>query len=204
MRPEWGVWAPAGLAAALALLAAAELLTGPGAAPPLAAPALQTVVASAVDPAAFTGQWSQVILARPLVRPDRRPLAAVAAAAPPVDDTLPRLAAIIITAGGRTAVFAGADGTPTAVSVGGTIGAYQLRAIAPDRVSLDGPDGAVTVHPQFAGASGPGATAGGPVDTGIDSSGNGNAGGPVNAPAAPQPGPLPSAVPDSRFQGSGQ
>ncbi len=94
-------------------------------------------------------------MARPLFRADRRPLAAAAAAA--VDDTLPRLSAIIVTAAGRSALFAGDAGTPMVVAVGGKIGAYHVRTITPDSVSLLGPHGAVKVHPQYApGGAAPG------------------------------------------------
>ena len=137
----------AGLAAALTLCAAAELLAGPDDAAPMAMPA---ATAAALRPAAddlFTPRWASIILARPLFRPDRRPLAVAAAA---VDNTLPRLSAIVITADGRRAIFVSGGGAAAVVSVNGRVGVYQVRRIAADSVSLLGPNGDVTVHPEYA------------------------------------------------------
>jgi len=141
----------AGLAGALALLAAAELLTGPAALPAatLALPAATAPAATSV----YNARWATIILARPLFRSDRRPVQAVAATAAVVDNTLPRLSAIIITGTARAAVFDGDGGAPSVVSTGGRLGAYQVLAIAPDQVRLAGPNGNVVVRPQFAGAA---------------------------------------------------
>jgi hypothetical protein len=98
----------------------------------------------------FSTEWSVVTLARPLFRQSRRPVAIAAAVA--VDDTLPRLSGIFFMGAGRLAVF---DGTPpVVVSDGAQLGAYEVRRITPDSVLLRGPDGDVTVHPEFASGGG--------------------------------------------------
>jgi hypothetical protein len=98
-----------------------------------------------------------LILARPLFRADRRPLAPRPAG---VDLAVPRLTGIVITAAGRSAIFIHADGSSSALGVGSSSGAYKVQAITRDSVRLNGPDGPFTVHPQFAGAtSGDGASA---------------------------------------------
>jgi hypothetical protein len=149
---------PAGLAAALALLAAAEALWPAPAPPPAVALQIhQAQAAPTTNP--FSTRDVTIILARPLFRPTRRPVAVAVAAAAPVDDTLPRLSAIIVTGAGRSALFDGGNGAPTAVSVGGSIGAYQVFAISPDSVGLSGPNGNVQVHPQFTGTAGSGTPA---------------------------------------------
>jgi len=143
-----------GFAAALALLAAAELLFPAPATPPprvlTAWPAASATIASD----ATIAQWGATILARPILSPDRRP-------APPADTgdadtayTLPRLSAIIITHGASSAVFSAAGEKPVLVAPGGQIGPYRLDSIAPDGVKMLGPDGLVTLHPQFAASAG--------------------------------------------------
>jgi hypothetical protein len=135
--------APAG---ALGLLLAAEWLL-PGPAAPPAREAL-AVPAGAPDPAgdAAIQQWGATILARPLFNSDRRP---VPPAGTVVDNTLPRLSAVIVIGGIRRAVFAAPGQKPQLLVEGQTIGPYKVEAIAPDKVRLLGPDGPMTLHPQF-------------------------------------------------------
>jgi general secretion pathway protein N len=138
----------AALAGLLALLLLWELLPAPPPAPP---PALadRAPVAATDDSAAQAGAWMAQILARPLFRADRRPLAVLPAS---VDLTVPRLTAIVITAAGRSAIFIGPDGGARVLGVGGRSGVYEVQAITPDSVRLTGPTGALTLHPQFATA----------------------------------------------------
>lgn len=137
------------------LLAVSWLLPGPAAAPwhvPAAMPAA-TADAAAVS----VSQWGDTALARPLFNPGRRPLDQPGAMA---DGSLPRLSAIIISGGTSAAVFAGDGQKPQVVSAGGAIGGYVLKRITADHVELTGPDGTLTLHPQFAAAA---ASAAGPA-----------------------------------------
>jgi general secretion pathway protein N len=142
---------PAGLAAFLALVLLLELL--PASAPvPSVGFVIGPRLAGLDDSAANAGNWATQILARPLFRADRRPVADVSAAS--ANQPLPRLAGIIITASGRTAIFINGDGSSSALGLGGQTGAYQVQTIARDSVILLGPSGPVTLHPQFANANG--------------------------------------------------
>lgn len=138
------------LAAGLAMLLAAELCW-PGAGMPTAREmaALPSGGADAGDDAAIS-QWGEVILARPLFTASRRPADQPSASTVAV---LPRLSAIIIIGGTRTAIFAAPGQKPQAVGEGGTIDGYQMQAIAPDGVKMLGPSGAVTLRPQLVPAA---------------------------------------------------
>ncbi|MDD2704428.1 MAG: hypothetical protein PHU07_03725 [Acidocella sp.] len=141
------------LAAGLGLLLTAELLLpGPTAPPPRASPAIP---AAAPDDAAdaATSQWADTILARPLFNADRRPVQEAGA-----NTALPRLSAIIVTDGVRSAIFSATGQKPQVVGEGGEIGGYRIEAIAPDEVKLAGPGGLLTLHPQFVTAAPPAAT----------------------------------------------
>lgn len=130
------------LAALLAVVLLAELaLPLPGIAPQrLPPPALAT---STTDDAAM-GQWSATVLARPLFDPSRRPTDQGGS-----DDGLPRLSAIIVTGGTRSAIFSADGQKPQIVGENGSIGGYKVRSILPDKVQLDGPSGPLTLRPQF-------------------------------------------------------
>lgn len=145
MRLPGFAW-QAALAAGLALTATAELLAPPPA--PDILPAIQIAPAAQAnaDPAPDAASWANIILARPLFRPDRRPLAPDAATAAP----LPRLSAIVITAAGATAIFSGDDGKSIAVPPGGMIAGYRVATITAGAVQILGPAGGQTLHPQFA------------------------------------------------------
>jgi hypothetical protein len=131
------------LAALLAVLLLAELaLPLPGIAPS-PPPPMPPAVANGADDAG-AGQWSETALARPLFDPSRHPADQGSG-----DDGLPRLSAIIVTNGTRSAIFAADGQKPQVVGEAGTISGYRVRAILPDQVRLDGPSGALTLHPQF-------------------------------------------------------
>jgi hypothetical protein len=135
------------LAIALALLLGVEwlLLPGPHVISPYKMPQIPAAQSSSeVDSA--VAQWGDTSLARPLFQPDRRP---VITADANQSTSLPRLSAILIVGGARAAVFAADGQKPQVVSTGGTIAGYRLERIAPDSVELFGPDGDLTVHPQF-------------------------------------------------------
>lgn len=143
---RYAPYARPALAGLLLMLFAAEwLIPGPAAPGARLAPAIPTAVADAAADAAI-GQWGDTALARPLFSPSRRP---AAQAGTDTDGSLPRLSAIIITAGGKSAVFAADGQKPQVVAEGGEIGGYRLQSIAPDKVDMLGPDGAITLRPQF-------------------------------------------------------
>jgi hypothetical protein len=144
MRRAW-LGKPA-LAAALGLLLVAELLL-PG--PPLPtareAPAIPAAMADQNADASIS-QWGATILARPLFNQNRRPVQMVSTGA---SNILPRLSAVIVIGNTRRAVFATPGQKPQIIAEGETIGPYTLDSIAPDKVRLHGPDGAMTLRPQF-------------------------------------------------------
>ncbi|APH60122.1 hypothetical protein [Granulibacter bethesdensis] len=87
----------------------------------------------------------KVILARPLFAPRRRPA--------PISETghigLPRLTGIITGPGDRKAIFAG-EPHSIAISAGGSIEGYTVTSIEAGTVTLSGPVGTMTLHPQRA------------------------------------------------------
>jgi hypothetical protein len=139
-----------GVAAGFALLAIGEFLA-PVPAPPeavaggMVATAPVTVAATAQGQAA---DWSQTMLARPLFRQDRRPLAAAVVA----DDApvpLPRLSAIIVTTFGAAAIFDDGSGKPLVLRAGGAVAGYTIKRVGPDSVLLVSATGNKTLRPQF-------------------------------------------------------
>jgi len=120
-----------------------------------------------------TAEWVATILARPLFSPGRRP--PPEGAAPPsvaptetTDDALPRLTGVLVSPGGRIAIFADpAGGRPIVLQEGGRIGAFAVQAIEAGQVTLAGPAGVSVLRPTF------------------------DAGGDAASPAMPAP-PLPS------------
>ncbi len=139
---------PLVLAGVLVIAAAAELLAPAADVTSAAAPVSITGAgAAALVSASDTGTWQNAILARPLFRPDRKPLTAAPAM---VAAALPRLTAIVMTAAGASAIFDGDDGKPVIVVTGGNVAGYKIQSISPDRVELAGPDGRTVLRPQFA------------------------------------------------------
>jgi general secretion pathway protein N len=135
---------PAALAAALGLAALAEMLA-PGADAPFAAPVRPPRAAVGdADPAGMAAAWSATILARPVFRPDRKPLSA----AQPAAAVLPRLTAIVVTAAGSIAIFTGDDGKALVLSTGGDVAGYKVTKIGAGSVELAGPSGTQILRPQ--------------------------------------------------------
>jgi hypothetical protein len=133
------------LACGLALLLAAELvLPEPDTAPDSVTPAVLAAAPVQNDDDAVAA-WGATALARPLFSASRRP---VAEATTQTDFTLPRLSAIIVSGTTRRAIFATPGQKPVTVGEGGEIGPYQVTAIAPYSVRLQGPDGILTLRPQ--------------------------------------------------------
>ncbi len=150
----------AGAAAILALLAIGEFLA-PAGPPPEAATSGIAAAAPVTVAAAAQGQaadWSQTMLARPLFRQDRRPLAAAVVA----DDApvpLPRLSAIIVTTSGAAAIFDDGSGKPLVLRAGGAVAGYTVKRVGPDSVLLVSATGNKVLRPQF----GPGGAAADPA-----------------------------------------
>lgn len=141
---------PAALAAALGFAMLAEDLA-PGEVTPLAVPVRPPLAtAGLADPADLVAKWSATILARPVFRPDRRPLSA----APQTAAALPRLTAIVVTASGSIAIFAGNDGKALVVGTGGAVAGYKVDKIGAGNVEIDGPGGRKILHPQRNAAAG--------------------------------------------------
>jgi general secretion pathway protein N len=143
-----------GLAAgALATLCVVEALTP---APPISrAAALEAHVTAAPAPAGGDGSRSDdsaviaTIAARPLFRPDRRPVAVVAQN----DAALPRLSGILIGPSLRIAIFTPGEGPTRLVRQGGSIGVYRVATISAHAVTLTAPGVRLVLTPRFAGAA---------------------------------------------------
>jgi general secretion pathway protein N len=135
----------AAAAAALLLLLAAEWIV-PADPPVSRQPPAIPAPAPDARATADIGEWADVILARPIFSPDRRPAALAAGdAAQP----LPRLSAIIIAAGIRCAVFSTPGEKPLLLGPGGEVGGYRLQAITANSVAMLGPDGStMTLRPK--------------------------------------------------------
>ena len=140
------------LAAGLALGVAAELAWPDSPAPqPPAMPAV-TAPAGGAGPEPIAA-WTQAILQRPVMNPDRRPERHDPGARPaaPARSEPPRLAGIVLTPQARRAIFApAAEGAPSIVVVeGARLEGWQVERIEAGSVQLAGPDGKRVVKPSF-------------------------------------------------------
>jgi len=87
--------------------------------------------------------WLNQILGRPLFNPDRRPIESGVRG-------LPRLTGIVVAGSQRVAIFAGpSNGRPVLAQAGAHIGAYEVRSIADEGVTVVGPTGTSLVRPAF-------------------------------------------------------
>jgi hypothetical protein len=87
--------------------------------------------------------WFNKILARPLFNPDRHPIESGVRG-------LPRLTGIVVAGSQRVAIFAGpSNGRPILAQAGARIGAYEIRSIADEGVTVVGPTGTSLVRPAF-------------------------------------------------------
>ena len=102
------------------------------------------------DPARIQ-DWTQIVLARPLFSPSRRPASTVVAG-----PQQPRLSGIVMGPDGRRAIFAGdGDARGIVAGIGQQAGAWQVQAIDQNSVKVIGPDGLHTLTPaRDASASG--------------------------------------------------
>ena len=100
--------------------------------------------------AAQTTAWAATTLARPLFRPDRRPAVPGASSPAAAEEPLPRLTGIMVTAEGRSAIFAGKP-QPVVLREGGRLGTFTVHTIEAGLVTLRGPDGQRELRPSFDG-----------------------------------------------------
>lgn len=122
---------------------------------PLAPGTLPSVVVSMPQrapgsPSHTVVNWQQIVLGRPLFRPDRRPVTAPAQATP-----LPRLSGILIGAGTKLALFADDQGTTIMAAPGATVGAYRISNIETNEVTLVAPGVKLVLRPHFASGLAP-------------------------------------------------
>lgn len=94
--------------------------------------------------------WVGTLLARPLFAQDRRP-GKLDAAPTPASSELPRLAGVMVSAQGSSAIFAAAGGGKAVViGAGGSIGGFMVQKIEAGQVTLVGADGGVRLlRPSF-------------------------------------------------------
>lgn len=98
-------------------------------------------------PPVDTTRLIAIIAARPLFRPNRRPVAAVIEG----DAGLPRLSGILFGPRVAVAIFTPEAGATRLIIKGERIGAYRVRAITADTVTLIGPGVTLRLTPRFAG-----------------------------------------------------
>lgn len=149
-RSAFGILAV--LTLGLSALVVLEIPREDGAAEALAVPP-RTVRSDPPAPAPLlvdhTDQRVGAILARPFVSRSRR-LAETASAAASGPAGLPRLSGILVSPHRKAAIFAGAaELKPIIAAEGGRVGDYVVEAIAPDRVTLRGPEGEKVLHPVY-------------------------------------------------------
>jgi general secretion pathway protein N len=93
------------------------------------------------------------ILARPLFRDNRRPVADAAAAVASRGDDQARLSGVVTGPFGNLAIFtSAANPKPIVVHVGGRISGAIVRTIEPGRVVVESGSGVHTLTPVFADA----------------------------------------------------
>lgn len=88
--------------------------------------------------------WLNEILARPLFSPDRRPIEKAGVRG------LPRLTGIVVAGSQRFAIFAASpNGRPIVAQAGAHVGAYEVRTVADEGVTVAGPQGTTLIRPIF-------------------------------------------------------
>ena len=125
--------------------------------------------------------WATTILDRPLFRVDRKPVLAVEADSDGGDGALPHLSGVIGYGANRLAVFQPVSGGHLLLQKEGSrIGQWTVETVAPDRVTLRGPNGAHELHPHADHGRLPGEAVDNPSAESAQSS-------PLAHPTIPQP-----------------
>lgn len=140
------------VAVALTALIAIELFVSSGGGTEPAAPqAAQTAEAAPPAETQSPAEFAETVLGRPLFRADRKPYVTADqdVSTAPID--LPRLTGILLASDVKRAIFA-PDGSdkPIVVSEGESVGSWRVQEIAPDSVTMTGPDGTRRIRPKFA------------------------------------------------------
>ena len=92
----------------------------------------------------------EIILARPLFNPSRRPPPGSTSSDSAGPAALPRLSGVLVSPTGKSLIFAGlANGKPVVVTEGGRIGSYVVKSIGAGEAIVNGPDGTKTLRPVF-------------------------------------------------------
>jgi hypothetical protein len=98
---------------------------------------------------ALPSRWVELVLARPLFSPDRRPAAGSSAA----DPGMPRLTGIIASPDAAVAIFQPAgNGRSVLARSGERVGGWEVTAIAADSVNLRKQGQVLVLSPRFGGA----------------------------------------------------
>jgi hypothetical protein len=129
-----------GLCGLLACVTVAEWL--PGAARTVPVPVARTshtpTQSAPADDLPDTDELADAVIARPIFTIGRRPPKVVPADHQAGGASLPRLAGIMITPGGRRAIFMPEGTKPLVLAEGATVGDHTINRIAKDRVYLSG------------------------------------------------------------------
>jgi hypothetical protein len=135
----------------LATLAAAEWLpAGEVAAPrPLTVAQIHTADDPGGDTDRDTAGWASTITARPLFNIGRRPPKSASHSNAVASSDLPRLSGIMITPGGRRAIFSPESGKPLVLAEGAALEDGTIRRIAADSVTIQSAKGDMVLRPSF-------------------------------------------------------
>ena len=137
--------------AVLLLILAVEWLpeSDPAIAVPVAPRMAHGAAPEAETTARDTAAWATTILRRPLFTTGRRPQKSAGHLAQTAATGLPRLSGIMITAGGKRAIFMPDSGKAMTLAEGAALDDYTIRRIAADRVILHGAKGDMVLHPAY-------------------------------------------------------
>jgi len=101
-------------------------------------------------PAASLQNGVRLILSRPLFSAGRRPAPKTATGVADTKVALPRLAGVLVSSTGRSAIFAGPQGgRPITASEGNRVSGFLVQLIEAGRVTVLGPNGPLVMHPAF-------------------------------------------------------
>ncbi len=147
-----GLLVPAyGAAAVLALLLVIEWLPSSDAPVPVPMQTIHTHghPAETDSVAKDTQAWAQAIIHRPLFNIGRKPAKVSAGHSQTAATGLPRLSGIMITKGGRRAIFMPEGGKPMTLAEGAALDDYTIRRILADQVLLSGAKGDMVLRPSY-------------------------------------------------------